>query len=110
MACPWDGIPFCDTPSVAASPTPTVSSARASMTGGAGTVSSQTAHGSSSTVSGGVAPSLGCAHDGYDGTMTSQLGTDDGYDRYDGLVECSPTEISSPCEGAPAGHRGARGL
>ena len=55
----------------------------------------QTAHGGG-TVSWGTAPSFACANDGYDEGMTSLLGTDDGYDRYDGLVACSPQEASPP--------------
>ena len=37
--------------------------------------------------------------DGYDGAMTSQLCTNDGYDRYDGWIESSPRERCLPCKG-----------
>ena len=94
MACIWYGLTFCCIPSAdkshTHSPTTGASSARASVTGGTGAVTPRTAHGGSHTGAGGTVPPFACANDGYDGAMTSQLGTDDGYDRYDGWMEGSP--------------------
>src|SRR5215472_4196196 len=69
----------------------------------------QPVHGGGSTVAGGTALLVPCAHDGYAGAMTSLRGTDDGYDRDDGWMASSLRGTSPPCEGTPEGPGGGRG-